>query len=148
MIHLLDVNVLIALAWPSHVHHRLAQEWFKGHRHQGWATCPLTQTGFVRISSNPRFIDGAVTPGEALDLLRQVTRSEDHHFWADSVDVTQEPDGLGAHLLGHRQVTDAYLLILAIANQGALATLDSDIAALLPTAAQHSPHLALITATS
>jgi predicted nucleic acid-binding protein len=62
---LLDLNVLIALAWPSHVHHAVAQTWFGRNRRQGWATYPMTQTGFLRISSNPKFIDGAVTPGEA-----------------------------------------------------------------------------------
>ncbi len=113
MTYLLDVNVLIALAWPSHIHHRLAQDWFKQNRRRGWSTCPITQTGFVRISSNPKFIDGAVSPGEAIGFLRQVTRAKGHRFLAATLDITNEREMLCTRLLGHRQVTDAYLLALA-----------------------------------
>ena len=64
--YLLDTNVLIALAWPNHIHHQEAQNWFAKKRSAGFRTCPLTQTGFVRISSNSQFTSPAVTPGEAL----------------------------------------------------------------------------------
>lgn len=66
---LLDINVLIALAWPAHVHHAPAHDWFLRHHHHGWATCPLTQLRFVRISSNPRIILEAVSPRQALKVL-------------------------------------------------------------------------------
>lgn len=141
MTYLLDINVLIALAWPSHVHHRLAQDWFKRNRRRGWATCPITQTGFVRISSNPKFIDGAVSPGEALGLLRRVTCARDHSFWPDTLNITNEDEMLRTHLLGHRQVTDAYLLALAIHQNGKLATLDDGISALLPDTELRTKHL-------
>lgn len=141
---LLDVNVLIALAWPSHVHHRAAQLWFGRNRRSGWATCPVTQIGFVRISSNPKFIDGAVTPGAARRLLRQATRAEDHQFWPDDLDFLGDDVLPASHLLGHRQVTDAYLLGLAINHGGKLATMDNGIAALLPDGKARSTHLELI----
>ena len=144
MNYLLDTNMLIALAWPSHVHHRLAQDWFKRNRRRGWSTCPIMQTGFVRISANPKFIDGAVSPGEAIALLRRVTKSKDHSFWADTLNITNENEMLRTHLLGHRQVTDAYLLALAISQKGKLATLDGGIASLLPDAGLQTKHLEII----
>jgi toxin-antitoxin system PIN domain toxin len=142
--YLLDINVLIALAWPSHVHHRLAQAWFQRKRYRGWATCPITQTGFVRISSNPKFIDGAVSPGTAIGLLRGVTGAPDHSFWTDTLDITNETQMPSTHLLGHRQVTDAYLLALAIYHKGKLATLDGGIAALLTDTGLREKHLEII----
>lgn len=110
---LLDVNMLIALAWPSHVHHRQAHAWFSQNAARGWATCPLTQCAFVRISSNPKIIPEAVTPREALALLSQMTGMKTHTFWKDEIGILDKhvPSGL---LVGHRQITDAYLLGLAI----------------------------------
>ena len=127
---LLDVNVLIALAWPSHLHHRAAQAWFARHAARGWATCPLTQCAFVRISSNPRIVAEAVTPKEALALLERITALKHHVFWADDRPVFEAGDGL--LLVGHRQVTDAYLLGLARRRGGRLVTLDRGVGALLP----------------
>jgi toxin-antitoxin system PIN domain toxin len=126
--YLLDTNVLIALAWPNHVHHHEAQTWFSKRGAARFRTCPTTQTGFVRISSNPAFSTLAVTPGEALALLDQVTSLPGHDFWTDDISLH---DALAGRLLtGHRQVTDAYLLALAIAHGGVLASLDRAIAAL------------------
>ena len=126
---LLDVNMLIALSWPSHIHHRAAHAWFSKNAAHGWATCPLTQCAFVRISSNPKIIPEAVTPNEALDLLRQIVSQEHHTFWPDDVAVLDEciPNKF---LVGHRQVTDAYLLGLAIHHGGRLVTLDKGVLAL------------------
>ena len=129
---LLDVNVLLALAWPTHVHHMLAHRWFQEHARHGWATCPMTQTAFVRISSNAKIIDGAVTPQEALALLRQMVRQDDHHFWADDLNLAAATNGLFVRLGGHRQMTDAYLLALAMAKRGMLVTLDRGVSALVP----------------
>ena len=127
---LLDVNVLIALAWPSHVHHRDAQEWFSRNKSQGWATCPLTHCAFVRISSNPKIIPEAVTPREALALLEHVLKLKNHAFWADDISIGDErvPSSL---LVGHRQIIDAYLLGLAIRYGGRLVTLDGGLSTLL-----------------
>ena len=123
---LLDVNMLIALAWPSHLHHRAAQAWFSKHAARGWATCPLTQCAFVRISSNPKIISDAVTPAEAFDLLRQIVAQKHHTFWPDDLGVLDEAVPK-SFVVGHRQVTDAYLLGLAIRHGGRLVTLDKGI---------------------
>lgn len=133
--YLLDTNVLIALAWPNHVHHRETLEWFQAKASKGFRTCPITQTGFVRISSNPAFTPNPPTPVEALALLQQITQLSGHGFWPDDLP-------LGETLLAtHRQVTDAYLLALAAAHDGVLATLDRGIRVL----ARRTPnHLELI----
>ncbi len=129
---LLDVNVLLALAWPTHVHHALAHRWFHDHARHGWATCPMTQSGFVRISSNANIIDGAVTPQEALALLRKMVHLDHHWFWADDLNLAVATQGPFARLGGHRQLTDAYLLTLAAAQRGRLVTLDRGLSALVP----------------
>jgi toxin-antitoxin system PIN domain toxin len=126
--YLLDTNVLIALAWPNHVHHGEAQAWFEKKGAARFRTCPMTQTGFVRISSNPAFSPQAVTPGEALALLGQVKRLPGHDFWPD--DISLHDAIAGRPLTGHRQVMDAYLLALAATHGGVLATLDRAIAVL------------------
>ena len=132
---LLDVNMLIALAWPSHVHHGDAQEWFLNNASAGWATCPLTQCAFVRISANQKIIPEAATPKEALALLDKIVRQKTHTFWQDDISIMDEhvPSAL---LVGHRQITDAYLLGLAIRHGGRLVTLDRGLSELLPP---HSP---------
>ncbi len=128
---LLDVNVLIALAWTSHIHHRAAHAWFRAHKVEGWATCATTQCGFVRVSSNPSIIPEAVRPIEAVDLLKRIVALPGHVFWTESLPLYDSPVPTGL-LAGHRQVTDAYLLGLAIHHEGRLATLDRSIGALIP----------------
>ena len=128
--YLLDTNVLIALLWPSHAQHDRAAKWFGRHRAKGWATCPLTQAGFVRIVSNPAFSRDAVTPREAVGVLAANTAAKDHVFWPDEQPFAEAVAFAGARLVGHQQVTDAYLLGLAIRRSGVLATLDERIAAL------------------
>lgn len=128
--YLLDTNVLIALLWPSHARHELAVTWFARHRAKGWATCPLTEAGFVRIVSNPAFSRDAVTPREAAGLLAANTAAKDHAFWPDELPFAETVAFTGPRLVGHQQVTDAYLLGLALCRGGMLATLDERIAAL------------------
>jgi uncharacterized protein len=128
--YLLDTNVLIALLWPSHARHELAVRWFGRHRDQGWATCPFTQTGFIRIVSNPAFSRDAVLPREAIQVLAANTAAADHAFWPDDAPYAEVGEFAAERLLGHQQVTDAYLLGLAVRRGGALATLDASIAAL------------------
>lgn len=128
--YLLDTNVLIALLWPSHERHMLAVNWFSRHRSRGWATCPLTETGFVRIVSNPAFSRDAVTPREAAGVLTANTAAKDHTFWPDELPFSEAIAFAGARLVGHQQTTDAYLLGLALRRGGKLATLDERIAAL------------------
>ena len=126
--YLLDVNVILALAWPSHVHHLSAQQWFaeKGFAKKGAAgfrTCPLTETGFVRISSNPAFTRDAVSPSAALELLERVKELPGYGFWPDHLPLLNSFENFSG-IVGHRQVIDAYLLALAQAHKGILATLD------------------------
>jgi uncharacterized protein len=127
--YLLDTNVLIALAWQNHVHHGEAMEWFRRKGVSAFRTCPITQTGFVRISSNPSFSANAVVPAEATGVLERITNLPGHGFWPDDLSLVE---AVAAHpLLGsHRQITDAYLLSLATAHDGVLASLDRGIATL------------------
>ena len=128
---LLDVNVLIATAWPTHEAHQKVQQWIGRHAKEGWATCPFTETAFVRILSNPAFSPNAVTPADALALLRANLRHPAHRFWEDDVSFIQAAEPFSDRLVGHQQVSDAYLLGLAIHREGKLATLDRGVLTLL-----------------
>ena len=130
--HMLDVNVLIALAWPIHVHHPIAHAWFERMGHLSWATCPLTQLAVVRVSSNPRIISTAVSPRAAVQALREMAGLPGHVFWADDLQVNDLASFAGSALVGHRQVADAYLIELARHHKGKVATLDGGVADLLP----------------
>jgi hypothetical protein len=127
---LLDVNVLMALAWPNHVHHPAAARWFRQHRDDGWATCPSTEAGFVRVSANPTISGGAVTPAAATELLRRLRELGQHRFWADTISFVTSPEVPRDHVHGHRQVTVAHLLAIALAQEGRLATFDRGVLAL------------------
>jgi toxin-antitoxin system PIN domain toxin len=129
---LLDANVLIALAWPDHEAHDRVGRWFVRHSRSGWATCPFTQSAFVRILSNPAFSRNALSPQAALDLLEANLELPGHHFWPASISLPEAAKSLERQLTGHRQVTDAYLLGLAVHRSGKLATLDTTIAGLGP----------------
>jgi len=124
------VNVLVALAWPNHIHHRQAVTWFVGIRDDGWATCPITESGFVRVSSNARVLPDARTPSEARTLLAALRTKGTHRFWEDDVSAVDDPSGVFATAVGHRQIADAHLLSLAIRRGGALATFDRGIGGL------------------
>ena len=130
--HLLDVNVLIALAWPLHVHHAIAHAWFEKAGHKSWSTCPLTQLAFVRISSNPKIISAAVSPRAAVQALGEIVALAGHVFWADDLQVNGLATFTSKTLVGHRQVTDAYLIELAKRHLGKVATLDAGLTDLLP----------------
>ena len=130
--YLLDVNVLIALAWPLHVHHVIAHAWFEKVGQRSWSTCPLTQLAFVRISSNAKIISTAVSPRAAVQALRQMVALAGHVFWADDLAVNDLTSFTSNALVGHRQVTDAYLIELAKRHKGKVATLDAGLADLLP----------------
>lgn len=124
---LLDVNVLIALGWKGHPDHVRAQRWFARNCEVGWATCPVTQAAFVRIVSNPAFSANAVLPSEALSLLAANLRHPSHQFWADNITLQDAVRYFEKRLVGHQQITDAYLLGLAIHKKGRLATLDRSV---------------------
>ena len=124
------MNVLVALAWPNHIHHRQAVTWFVGIRDDGWATCPITESGFVRVSSNARVLPDARTPSEARTLLAALRTKGTHRFWEDDVSAVDDPSGVFATVVGHRQITDAHLISLAIRRGGVVATFDRGIVAL------------------
>ena len=121
---LLDINILTALLWPTHEHHDVAHRWFRGRGDASWATCALTQLGFVRIVSNPAFSRDALSPMEALALLGENLVHPAHEFWADSLQVPSAVKGFEATLQGYKQLTDAYLLAFAHRRKGVLATCD------------------------
>lgn len=124
---LLDINILTALLWPTHEHHEAAHRWFGGRAGTSWATCSLTQLGFVRIVSNPAFSRDALSPTEALALLGENLGHPAHEFWPDQVQVPSAVKDLEPRLQGYRQLTDAYLLALAHRRKGVLATFDRGV---------------------
>ncbi len=124
---LLDVNVLVALFDPDHVHHELAHDWFDDQRGHGWATCPLTENGFVRVLTNPAYATPAHRPADIVERLRAFRGSGNHHFWPDSVSLSDPTVFNPAYIRGHRQVTDVYLMGLARQGGGTLATFDRTI---------------------
>ena len=124
---LLDVNVLVALLDAGHLHHRTATDWLAAHAGLGWASCPLTQNGCVRILSLPSY-PNAQAPANVARRLGAATAGAHHEFWPDALSLL-EPKRLNwDHVLGSRQVTDAYLLALAVERAGRLVTFDRGIA--------------------
>jgi toxin-antitoxin system PIN domain toxin len=127
---LLDVNVLIALFWRTHVHYRAANRWLKENRHAGFRTCPITQAGFVRVTSHPRYSGDHMTVAEAQGALNSLLIQPEHEFWPDNLQLA-EAIGRSGPISGHQQITDAYLVALAIVNGGRLATFDRGALALI-----------------
>lgn len=126
---LLDTNFLIALLWPAHEFHEPAQRWFRASR-SDWATCPMTESGFVRIVSNPAFSRDAVSTTQASEYLSANLASAKHRFLADSLPFGKAAAPFASEISGHRQVTDAYLLGLALHHDARLATFDQGMARL------------------
>jgi toxin-antitoxin system PIN domain toxin len=124
---LLDVNALVALAWDSHIHHAPTRTWFAANAANGWATCPLTESGFVRVSSNPTVLPSAIGVEEARRVLALLRAIGSHRFLADDVSMTDDDV---PPLVGHRQVTDAHLLALARRNGTRIVTFDGGVRAL------------------
>jgi toxin-antitoxin system PIN domain toxin len=123
---LLDVNVLLALMDRDHIHHSAALEWWRSDRDHGWASCPLTQNGFVRISCQGDY-PGRPTAAKAVDQLRFQIVESDHEFWPDDVSIADDVLFDRSRILGPKQITDVYLLALAVKNGGRLATFDRSI---------------------
>ena len=123
---LLDINVLLALLDADHVDHQRAQEWISGEIQHGWASCALTQNGFVRIISQPRY-PSPVSPSEAVERLRRATNTEYHEFWPCSISLLEDRRINASHVHGPRQVTDVYLLALAVEHGGRFVTFDRAI---------------------
>lgn len=144
MVALPDVNVLVALAWPIHVHHELVHKWLAGHGDQQWATCPLTQSGFVRVSSNRNVIPAAKSPREALRALESMLAHPQHVFLADHVSIADRQWVAVDKLIGHRQVTDAHLLGVALMSGAQLVTLDRSLVSLVPAGLDQRQAVAVI----
>jgi toxin-antitoxin system PIN domain toxin len=124
MTFLLDVNVLIALIDPAHIQHDRAHEWFAAGGQQAWATCPMTENGVLRIISNARYPNSPGVPAVAAPIIQGLRSLTGHTFWPDDISLldTQKLDT--TRLMTTGQVTDSYLLALAAAHGGQLATFD------------------------
>lgn len=127
---LLDVNVLLALAWPHHVHHNTVHQWWRSVGVTSWATTTQTQLGFVRVSCHSKFVPTPANPPQALRLLLQMTSRSDHTFWGETPDGTRDAEVASrlSACLTHGQITDAYLAATAHHHGGQLATLDRSLA--------------------
>lgn len=123
---LLDVNVLIALFDSDHVDHARARAWFAAEVRHGWASCAVTENGFVRVVSQPRY-PSPVPTALAIARLARATQDEHHAFWPCEVSLLDERVTDRSRIHGPRQVTDAYLLALAVAHGGRLVTFDQTI---------------------
>ena len=135
---LLDVNVLIALVDPRHVHHDICHGWFAERERDGrpWATCAITQNALLRILGHPRYPNSPGSPAVVSALLRQLVAHPRHQFWSAAPSLLDHPAVDTAQLLDPGQITDAYLLALAVHHRGVLATLDTR---LNPRSVRHGP---------
>jgi toxin-antitoxin system PIN domain toxin len=123
---LLDVNVLIALLDSDHTSHPVAFDWFKEHAGEGWASCPITQNGCVRIMSNPGY-PNALTIQSVTKRLADACEVDVHEFWSDDISLLDPNTVDSTRIHGPRQLTDIYLLALAVGHEGRFVTFDTGI---------------------
>jgi toxin-antitoxin system PIN domain toxin len=147
-VFLLDVNVLLALAWSNHEQHEAAHAWCARQRRLRWASCPTTQSAFVRISMQPAVVKRNLSGADALELLVQNLKRPGHQFWAEDRPIDDVLKEFRARLVGHQQVTDACLLSLAIRHKAKLATFDHGVLALLASNAPEIQHIMIIPASA
>ncbi len=138
---LLDVNVLLALLDSDHVDHRRATDWLDDEIAAGWASCPITENGFVRILSQPSY-PSPVSPTEAIELLDRAREGGHHTFWPCDVSILDAPIVDRTRLHGPRQVTDAYLIALAAVHDGRFVTFDLSLS--LASVRAASEHLTVL----
>jgi toxin-antitoxin system PIN domain toxin len=126
---LLDVNALIALVDRDHVGHDPMHRWFATHANKGWATCPITENGMIRVLSQPAYPSGQRSPAEAIQVLGALKTAYRgvHQFWADDVSLSDESLFDPAYIIGSRQVTDAYLLGLAARRKQRVVSFDRSL---------------------
>ncbi len=124
MTYLLDVNVLIALIDPAHVQHDAAHDWFAKQGKKSWASCPLTENGVMRIVGHARYPNSPGTPAAVVQLMTGLCALPGHVFWPDDISLLDTKNLDATRLLSSAQVTDSYLLALAITHNGKLATFD------------------------
>ncbi|MBV8119080.1 MAG: VapC toxin family PIN domain ribonuclease [Alphaproteobacteria bacterium] len=129
MTFLLDVNLLIALIDPTHVGHEAAHRWFGATGAASWATCPITENGVIRIVGHPRYPNSAGSPAAVAPLVAQLRALPGHVFWKDNFSLMGSDIVDPGRILTSARVTDTYLLALAVARRGQLATLDRRLSA-------------------
>jgi toxin-antitoxin system PIN domain toxin len=123
---LLDINVLIALLDPDHSLHEQAHRWFGRNVRSGWTSCPITQNGCVRIMSHPGY-PNALPVRSVMERLSEATRSPHHEFWADDLSLLDPRVADANRIHGPRQLTDLYLLALAVRRDGRFVTFDTSV---------------------
>jgi uncharacterized protein len=128
-IFLLDVNVLIALVDPAHLQHDQAHSWFGRIGRRGFATCPITENGLVRIVGHPKYPNSPGPPSSVLRSLTAMRALPGHHFWPDKISIADGAHVHAALVSNHSRVTDTYLLALARAHGGRLASMDQRLLA-------------------
>ena len=126
MIALLDINVLIALFDAAHVHHHAAHRWMTRNRSLGWATCPITQNGCIRVMSQPNY-PGYLPVAEIVRRLSKAIAVREHTFWPDSISLCDPKRFAADRILTTKTLTDIYLLGLAEEKGGRLVTFDRTI---------------------
>lgn len=141
MTFLLDVNVLIALIDPGHVAHDDAHEWFAATGQTAWATCPITENGVIRIVGNPKYPNSPGSPSLVMEIVGKMRSLPGHSFWPDDVSLVGSGDIAPTKILTSGQVTDTYLLALAKARGGQLATFDRKLSAAAVTRGNSALHL-------
>jgi toxin-antitoxin system PIN domain toxin len=125
--YLLDVNVLIALIDPAHIRHDDAHDWFAAKGGRAWATCPITENGVLRIVGNSRYPSSPGNPAAVAEILLVFRNLGTHEFWPDDISLLDRSAIDATRLLNSAQVTDSYLLALAKARGGQLATFDRQL---------------------
>jgi toxin-antitoxin system PIN domain toxin len=123
---LLDINVLIALLDSDHSLHDQARQWFGRNAPRGWASCPITQNGCVRVMAHPAY-PNAFPVRPVVERLREATRSPYHEFWPDEVSLLDPKVADSSRIHGPRQLTDLYLLALAVHRGGSFVTFDASM---------------------
>ena len=141
---LLDINVIICLFDPDHAFHERAHEWWSANGKKGWASCPITENGVIRIMSNPAYSKAArFTPSDLISRLRTFTRDTNHEFWLDDISLCDGAVFEDERIHGSRQIIDLYLLALAVRHNGRFVTFDGTI----PLSAVHrakTSHLVVV----
>lgn len=125
--YLLDVNVVIALIDPSHVHHDRAHDWFGATGRDDWLSCPTTQNGAIRIVSHPRYSNAQPSPAVVIESVRSLTSVGNHRFVPDGISLLDSAIVAADAIMSSGQLTDTYLLALAVANDAGLATFDTKL---------------------
>lgn len=144
MSHLLDANALIALVWPTHEHHPRMIGWFGQHARAGWASTAFTQSAFVRIVSQPAFSGRSIAVSEVAELLLRNTAHAKHRLVALDFGFGEVWAACSGGIIGHRQITDAWLLTAAIRSGMKLLTFDAGVEQLLSNTQERSKHVAVL----